>query len=541
MVTPLLLFGIAFLVRILAMAWVDVPPTEGSLYYLDVARNLVEGHGLTTDVLWSYATSPLTLPRPAFDLWLPVASFVSAVPMLILGASHQAGQLGGALLGACIASLTWAVAREATRIDGLDGRRSSAIAVTSGLLAAILGPWLVATVAPDSTTAFAVLGVVDALLVARLLGGSSGVERRRWRTGLVLGISLGLTYLARQEVVWIGLTLLILATPIVRRLAAGSRIRGTVALLGPVVLGGLLLVLPWMVRQQVTFGGGATAQAIENMFLLRNEQIFSVHDRPTLAAWLASGIGDIAGALARALGNQAIETVAIGAFPVGVVGILSVLGLHRRPSLRRPTALVVLLLSGAITFVATAVLFPVATLWGTFGHASGPFLAGLIVVAVLGVDALMARVSRARHWEQINIVVGPIALMTLAIAISLIQLATVSASSHEFQRRLAAVRIALGAQGDDPGLPLMSDHPMSLAWALDRPVMVLPDDPPGTLAELARETGVRSIVVFDERGRYPGLLLAPVGPSCLADDPQQIGLIDEPAWLFRIDPTCGAP
>ena len=60
----------------------------------------------------------------------------------------------------------------------------------------------------------------------------------------------------------------------------------------------------------------------------------------------------------------------------------------------------VLLLSGAITFVATALLFPVATLWGTFLHARGPLLVGLIVAAVLGVDAVMTRISLARGWDR---------------------------------------------------------------------------------------------------------------------------------------------
>ena len=286
---PASLFLVALLVRLVAIAWVPFPPTEGSLYYLDVARNLVQGHGLTTDVLWSYANPPLTLPRPAFDLWLPLASVVAAVPMLIGGTAHQMGQLGGVLLGASLAPLTWAVTREATVLDGLDARRSGAAAVTAGLLAAVLGPFLVATVAPDSTVPFAVLGTVDALLVSHLLRGSNADGRRPWLRGIVLGICLGLTYLARQEVIWIGLTLVILAVPTIRSVAPGGRARHTLRLLGPVVAGGLLLVVPWLVRQQLTFGGGATAQALENMFLLRNEQIFAVHDRPTLRSLAGPG------------------------------------------------------------------------------------------------------------------------------------------------------------------------------------------------------------------------------------------------------------
>jgi hypothetical protein len=535
---PASLFLVALLVRLVAIAWVPFPPTEGSLYYLDVARNLVQGHGLTTDVLWSYANPPLTLPRPAFDLWLPLASLVAAVPMLIGGTAHQVGQLGGVLLGACLAPLTWAVAREAAAIDGLDSRRSGAAAMTAGLLAAVLGPFLVATVAPDSTVPFAVLGTLDALLVSRLLRGSTTDGRRPWLAGIILGICLGLTYLARQEVIWIGLTLVILAVPTIRSVAPGGRARHTLRLLGPVVAGGLLLVVPWLVRQQLTFGGGATSQALENMFLLRNEQIFTVHDRPTLGAWLAQGVGAIAIAPVRAAGTQLIDTLLVGAFPVGLVGILSVIGLRRRPSLRHPSALVVLLLGGGITFLATALLFPVATLWGTFAHSSGPLLVGLIVTTVLGVDALMTRISIARHWEHINVIVGPVALLALAVPIALVQLASVADTAGTFERRLEAVRVALDVTGEPAGTPVMSDHPMSLSWVLDRPVMVVPDDPPGTLVELARDTGATTLIIFDDRVRYPATLLTPVDTTCLAGDPQQIGLADGPAWLFRIDPAC---
>ena len=79
---------------------------------------------------------------------------------------------------------------------------------------------------------------------------------------------------------------------------------------------------------------------------------------------------------------------------------------------------------------------------------------------------------------------------------------------------------------------------MSLAWVLDRPVLVLPDDPPAALGDLARLTGARQLVVFDERERYPEVLLHPVGATCLAEAPVRVGLVDEPAWLFRLDPAC---
>ncbi len=100
------------MVRLVAIAWVPFPPTEGSLYYLDVARNLVQGHGLTTDVLWSYANPPFT---PAPTGVRPVAA--TGQPGRGRADAHRRDRATrwaswvASLLGACLAPLAWAVAR----------------------------------------------------------------------------------------------------------------------------------------------------------------------------------------------------------------------------------------------------------------------------------------------------------------------------------------------------------------------------------------------------------------------------------------------
>src|SRR5687768_6738900 len=69
------LYGVALAVGFLVMALVRDPLFEGTSYYVTVAGNLVSGRGPVIDAIWSYATPPLTLPRPAFELWQPMASF----------------------------------------------------------------------------------------------------------------------------------------------------------------------------------------------------------------------------------------------------------------------------------------------------------------------------------------------------------------------------------------------------------------------------------------------------------------------------------
>ena len=77
----LLVFVVALLVRILAASIVVFPQPEDTAYYVGVARNLLDGHGLTSNAIWSFQTPPLSFPRPAFEVWLPLPTFLFAIPL----------------------------------------------------------------------------------------------------------------------------------------------------------------------------------------------------------------------------------------------------------------------------------------------------------------------------------------------------------------------------------------------------------------------------------------------------------------------------
>ena len=80
------IFVAALAVRVVAAAVLDFPRPEDTAYYVGVARNLVEGRGLVSDAIWSYGTPPLVFPRPAFEVWLPLPTFLFAVPLALTGA-----------------------------------------------------------------------------------------------------------------------------------------------------------------------------------------------------------------------------------------------------------------------------------------------------------------------------------------------------------------------------------------------------------------------------------------------------------------------
>ena len=70
----------AFVVRVVVAGQIVFPKPEDTAYYVGVARNLLEGRGLVSDALWSYGTPPLEFPRQAFEVWLPLPTFLAADP-----------------------------------------------------------------------------------------------------------------------------------------------------------------------------------------------------------------------------------------------------------------------------------------------------------------------------------------------------------------------------------------------------------------------------------------------------------------------------
>src|SRR5690349_24453620 len=96
--TAAALFAIALVVRAVFAAQIVFPKPEDTAYYVGVARNLVEGRGLVSDALWSYGTPPLVFPRPAFEVWMPLPSLLSALPMAIFGSTLASAQVMSVLV-----------------------------------------------------------------------------------------------------------------------------------------------------------------------------------------------------------------------------------------------------------------------------------------------------------------------------------------------------------------------------------------------------------------------------------------------------------
>ena len=124
-----------------------------------MAQNLVEGRGLVTDAIWSFQTPPLEFPRAAFEIWLPLPTFLAAVPMLLLGATFAAAQWSSVLIGAIVPVLAWRLAADMAAEHDVPAHRARVLAIGSGLTAAVYLPLLLHSALPDSTMPFTVLAL----------------------------------------------------------------------------------------------------------------------------------------------------------------------------------------------------------------------------------------------------------------------------------------------------------------------------------------------------------------------------------------------
>ena len=529
--------GLVFLVALVVRAWtatqVTFPRPEDAAYYVDVAHNLVTGRGLTTDAIWSYGTPPLVFPRPAFEVWLPLATFLDAIPIALFGGvvgTFVAAQGSAILVGSIVPVLAWRLAADVAAERGLGVERARTLAIGAGLASAVYLPLVLASVQPDSTLPFAALVLGGVLVIGRILcsavvagpppeaprlrfsrrrparGGAPALDRPRpvppstppvdldrplVRLLVGLGVLLGLAALARNEAVWLALAWAILAWRATR--PAGGlrrRLRAAASLVGIPALVSIAVYAPWAVRDWATFGSPLPGQALSNALFLHGSDVFAWATPPTLDRYLNAGLGTLIGLRVEGFLHNLGSVLVLLGVPISALGVLAL------PWTARGRTLAPLALFSLITFLVATFVFPVATTWGTFLHAAGAIHVLILISALLALDALIDRLRESQAWSRPVAWLGP----TLAVVASLlISLALLPGD--------AAAASAAGAPLPTDGSPVITDFPIWLATETGARAIALPDEFPADVLDLAKHFGAKLLIVdATDEGQWPEIL-----------------------------------
>ncbi len=518
-----LLFVAALLVRIAFARTVPFPTPEDTAYYVMVARNLVEGHGLTSDALWSYQTPPLVFPRPAFEVWLPLPTFLIALPMVLLGSSFGVAQLPALVIGALIPVLAWRLAADVAVELGLPAGRARTLAIGAGLTAAVELPLVLFSALPNSTALFTLLALSACLVIHRLLKDPRGSRLGDPRL-IALGALIGLAALTRNEAVWLGLTWAGLAWfahgSAGPRLVRSERLR---LIAVPAVIA-IVIFTPWLIRDWLVFGNPLPGQAAANALSVTGFDIFAWNDPPTLARYLAVGLGGLVQMRIDGFIHNLFSVLLIPSFPIGLIGLL------RLPWVVGIRSLRPLLILSLLTFWITTLVFPVSTTWGTFLHAAGPVQVLLIVTCLLAFDALFVRVSAWRGWTKEVAWLGATLTVATAVLFSL-GLASYGQQSADTAARYQALdaQMALIGRPLEQAGPVIADFPIWLAYNSRINTLALPDEAPASVVDLANHfSGTQYLVISGEHGSWPAVL-AEGGPAASCFHEVALGTPADPA------------
>ena len=486
--SALAVFVVALVVRAIIAPQIVFPKPEDTAYYVGVARNVLEGRGLVSDAIWSYATEPLVFPKAAFEVWLPLPTFIAIVPMALLGISYGSAQLPFILIGALIPVLAWRLAADVAEERGLSRERRHAVALGTGLTTAVYLHPVLFSALTDSTVTFAALALGAALLMTRVLRDPRGAHWTDPRL-LATGVLLGLAALTRNEAAWLALIWVGLAWT-----SRGTTVPERIRLVAVVAIPAMVVFAPWALRNWAVLGSPMPGQTVSNAFSITGFDIFAWNDPPTLSRYLAVGLPRLLEMRVEGLWHNLGSVLLLPGFPISLIGVLA-LPWQARDRASRPVVLLAL-----ATFLVTSLLFPVATTWGTFLHAAIPAHVVIVMSAILALDAGLARLGARLGWTR------PVAWLAALVGVfsgllfSMALLPSFGAGSRDTQtyydelgRRLAAVGEPLGPEAD----PVISNFPIWVAEVYRVRALALPDEPVADVIDLAGTFGARLLILSD--------------------------------------------
>lgn len=522
-----LVFAVALLVRVLFATQIVFPKPEDSAYYVGVARNLVEGRGLISDALWSYQTPPLIVPRAAFEVWLPLPTFLAAIPMALFGATFAASQVSSVLVGAVVPVLVWRLAADIAMERGFAAGRARSLAIGAGLTTAVYLPLILGSTVPDSTMPFTALILGACLLMNRIARDPRGTRLADPRL-LALGLVLGLSALTRNETVWLALIWVGIAW-----FGTTATARERIRLIGVVAIVALAVFAPWAYRNLTVFGSPLPSQAATNALYLTGYDIFAWNDPPTLSRYLDQGPAWLVGIRVQGTVHNLFNVLVFLGLPISVIGVLA-LPWQARGFAHRP-----LLWISLIAFWFTSLLFPAATQWGTFLHGAGPVHVLVVLSALLALDAVIARLATRLGWTRPVAWLGPTLGVFGAGLFSVALLPTFGAGSFatahlydELGTRMAATGHPLDASAG----PVISNFPIWLAETQRIPTLGLPNEPPTDVLDLARAfPGTHLLILVEAQGPHwpPDLTNGSPGAECFRQLDLGPGPPGEPDPLAR--------
>lgn len=472
------LVGAFFIIRL-----VTAPTYTDAYYHLNAANRFVTGQGLTDPYLWTYIAEPDQLPAPSHLYWMPFTSLTAALGMVLWNApqNYAAAQFFLVLMLAGTVYIGFYLG------ERLGQSRRHAWSV--GLLTLFSGYFARFWGAIDTFTPFAFVGALALLFLGFSVDES--LPRRRWLIWIILsGVFAALAHLTRADGVLfllVGWSVLIWSLLFHHQSAFKDRLFRCLVGILVMTFAYLLTMTPWFIRNINLVGSPLPVGGTQTIWFTSYDDIFNYPPDSSPATLFANGLTDFLASRWLALTNNLGTFIAVEGLIVMTPLMLIGLWRRRHQSFLRPFWIYALGMHLAMTFV-----FPFPGYRGGLFHSAAALVPWWAALGILGLDDVIEWVSkRRRRWNARTakqFFSGALVLIALALTLALNM-----ANPRALSAPTALYQILKDQLPEDARL--MVNDPAQLYYFTGFQGVVLPNEEPDVIPEIANRYGVRYLLL----------------------------------------------
>jgi hypothetical protein len=479
--------ALALIVRLLTAVLLQQPGYTDAYYYAVGAQQLYDGQGFNEPFIWNYLNPPAAVSHPGFSYWMPLASLLGWLGLSLPGDSFRAMQAPFVLLSALLPLVAYLIAWDLTG--------KSRHALLAGLLAIVPGFYAHVLVLPESFAPFAVAGSVCLWTAGR------GLRSRRPLWFGLAGLAAGFGHLARADgLLLMGVALLAAAVQPPQRSERGESKPSRATSTALVMVGYLLAMAPWFLRNWGAFGTPLPGAGLSTLFLTSYDDMFAYRQSPAWTTYLAWGWRSILGSKIDAvwLNVQRLwaENLQIFLVPFTAAGLWSL----RRDRLLWPFFVYLPLL-----FLAMTMAFTFSGPRGGLFHSGGTLLPFFFAATGPGLEVILRWIARRRRgwharkaWRVFAAgLIGIATLLTLAV---LWRTGVLNGDWNRRDERYEEIGRWLATAADSTAVVMAGDAP-ALVWYTGHQAIAIPNDPLDILLEVADRYGARYLLLDKARSR----------------------------------------
>lgn len=454
-------------------------------YYFTVARNLYAGRGFQDYLLWNYLVDPVKLPIPAASYWMPAASVIAYLGMLIL---KQDTLIASRILFIIL----FALAAPITAYVSWNIYRNKLYAIVSGSLVLVSGYYLKFISVPDGFAILFLCGAAIILLIQKRNEISTAVLT------VGLGFTCGIIHMTRADgFVWFLLTVVLLVYHLVTHKQKTASISIWKGLSYFVLFTGSYLLISgwWYLRNWQFYQSLMPPGGIKGLWLTNYEDLFLYPAQGiTIERWLALGWGEIVLTRVKAIGINLVSFITVGGLLFLIPGLLS--GFKSITDRLQRNYWIA---GFAIIFLIMSVFFPYAGIRGGFLHSMATIQPFLWVILPAGISRLIRSISEQKNlalYSEVKILSGILFIASIVSLYLIIneRYQSPTITQANLWQEYAEAEEYIQDYGVDSEQGVIVANPAAYYAVTLRPAVMIPTGEPELILDLANKFQAEYII-----------------------------------------------